>query len=148
MVISHQYIGQLISDQTKDRLRDAIFGNVGTTITFRVGARDADFLEEHYAPEILAQDLVNLPNYNIYMKLLVDGVSTRPFSATTLPPIKVEISATRTKELVALSRKNYARSRKEVENDIAMWAGMRVATPVAKPDPLRESSVASVNKEE
>ncbi|MFH1769326.1 MAG: type IV secretion system DNA-binding domain-containing protein [Parcubacteria group bacterium] len=139
LVISHQYIGQLITESGNDKLRDAIFGNVGTTVTFRVGAQDAEFLETHYAPEILAQDLINLPNFNVYMKLLINGMSSRPFSATILPPIKVEVSPEHKKFIIDNSRKNYARPRIDVENEIAEWAGMRTAGAPTPPDPLRES---------
>ncbi len=91
LTLAHQYIGQLITD-TSTAVRDAVFGNVGTMIVFRVGAADAEFLEKEFEPEFTPQDIVNLPNYNIYLKLMVDGITSRPFSATTLPPIKIENS--------------------------------------------------------
>jgi hypothetical protein len=81
LVLAHQYIEQL-----SDKVRAAVFGNVGTMCVFRVGAGDADFLEKEYAPEFTANDLVNLAKYNIYMKLMIDGVASRPFSAHTLSP--------------------------------------------------------------
>jgi hypothetical protein len=146
MVISHQYIGQLVSESTRDRLRDAIFGNVGTTITFRVGARDAEFLEQHYAPEILQEDLINLPNYNVYMRLLIDGVASRPFSAKTLPPIHTTISPEQIQAIINYSRKNYTRTRKEVEDEISRWAGMRTAGLEQRPDPI-QSSKSDTQKE-
>jgi len=62
-----------------------VFGNVGTMITFRLGLADAEILEKEFYPEMSAIDLVNLPNHEIYLKLMVDGVVTRPFSAETLP---------------------------------------------------------------
>ena len=73
-------------DQLDESLRGAILGNVGTTIAFRVGLSDAEVLEKEFHPEFSASDLVNLPNYHIYLKLMVDGVVSRPFSATTIPP--------------------------------------------------------------
>ena len=67
-------------------MRGAILGNVGTTISFRVGLSDAEVLEKEFFPEFAVNDLVNLPNYNIYMKLMIDGGMSKPFSAVTLPP--------------------------------------------------------------
>ena len=53
---------------------------------FRVGAEDAEFLEKEFMPTFYANDLVNLPNYNVYVRLMIDGISSKPFSASTLPP--------------------------------------------------------------
>ena len=89
LVIAHQYIGQLVTD-TSTAVRDAVFGNVGTMVTFRVGAADAEFLEQEYMPEFLQNDLIRLANRDIYIKLMIDGITSRPFSARTItvPPIK------------------------------------------------------------
>jgi hypothetical protein len=84
LVLAHQYLAQL-----DDEVMDAVLGNVGTTIAFRVGATDAELLEGEFAPEFKALDLVNLPNYHIYLKLMVSGVVSRPFSAETLPTSSV-----------------------------------------------------------
>jgi len=125
MVISHQYIGQLVTEQTQERLKDAVFGNVGTTITFRVSAQDAEFLEKHYAPYLLADDLIGLPNHHVYMKMMIDGLSSRPFSAVTLPPIKIETTPEQKLAIINNSRKNYGKTRAEVEEGIALWAGSK-----------------------
>ena len=85
LIMAHQYIRQLISGDST-RMRDAVFGNVGTMIAFRVGAEDAEFLEKEFQPDFMANDLVNLPKYNFYIKLMIDGVASRPFSAETIPP--------------------------------------------------------------
>jgi hypothetical protein len=82
MILSHQFTSQL-----DIQVRDAILGNVGTIISFRVGVPDAEILAREFYPEITDVDLVNLPNYHIYLKLMVDGVVSRPFSATTLSPL-------------------------------------------------------------
>jgi hypothetical protein len=81
LVLAHQYLTQLDLE-----VRDAVLGNVGTIIAFRVGPADAEVLEKEFQPEITSIDLMNLPNYHIYLKLLVDGVVSRPFSAETLMP--------------------------------------------------------------
>lgn len=79
LILAHQFLTQL-----ELPVRDAILGNVGTTISFRLGLADADIMEKEFYPEFNAIDLVCLPNYHIYLKLMVDGVVTRPFSAATL----------------------------------------------------------------
>lgn len=123
LILAHQYIGQLVTD-VSTKVRDAIFGNVGTMIVFRVGAADAEFLESEFEPEFVIQDIVNLPNYNAYIKLMVDGVTTRPFSATTIPPLKVDSSAVSEKSLVEMTQKRYARPQQIVEEEINDWSGI------------------------
>ncbi|MCL5004592.1 MAG: type IV secretory system conjugative DNA transfer family protein, partial [Patescibacteria group bacterium] len=123
LVIAHQYIGQLA---TKDStvVRDAIFGNVGTMIVFRVGAADAEFLEKELEPDFTIEDVVNLPNRQIYLKLMVDGVTSRPFSANTLPPLNVSTHENNHEAVFETSRKLYAKKRNEVEEEIYRWSGM------------------------
>lgn len=105
LILSHQYIEQL-----NEKIRAAIFGNVGTIISFRVGADDAKYLARELYPVFTETDLVNLPNYHIYLKLLIDGVTSRPFSAVTLTcPQKRTSYKT---EVVETSRHKYAGQRK------------------------------------
>jgi len=78
LTITHQYI-----EQMEEEVRDAVFGNVGTMVTFRVGAFDAEVLEKEFAPQFTAEDLVNLGIYQIYLKLMIDGMPSKPFSAVT-----------------------------------------------------------------
>ena len=131
LIISHQYIGQLVTTGAgvaSTKVRDAIFGNVGTTINFRVGAVDAEFLETQYMPDLIGQDLVNLPNHNVYIKLMIDGFSSRAFSATTLPPIRVESKEEYQQIIINNSRRQFGKPRREVEDMIAQWSGMRTST--------------------
>lgn len=123
LIMANQYIGQLVHDQNV-KVKDAIFGNVGTFVAFRAGGEDVEFLEEkQFSPNIVAQDLLNLPNYNIYLRLLIDGVPSRPFSAITLPPfLKPEISYA--EEIIDYSRKNYGTPRAEVDRIISVAAGI------------------------
>src|SRR5438876_259256 len=79
MILAHQYLSQLDL-----QIRDAILGNVGTMIAFRLGVADAEILENEFRPEISAMDLISLPNYHVYVKLMIDGVASRTFSAETL----------------------------------------------------------------
>lgn len=122
LIIAHQYTAQL-SNENGTAVRDAVFGNVGTMIIFRVGADDAEFIEKEFEPEFTAQDLVNLPNYHVYLKLMIDGVTSRPFSASTLPPLKIDPSAGVKEKIIESSRKLYARPREEVEAEINRWSG-------------------------
>ncbi|MCG3134375.1 MAG: hypothetical protein HMLKMBBP_01681 [Planctomycetes bacterium] len=82
LVLAHQFSAQLETE-----VRDAVFGNVGTLIVFRVGPDDARVLHRQFSPEFQELDLVNLPDHDIYVRLLVQGAPARPFSATTLPPL-------------------------------------------------------------
>lgn len=79
LILAHQYVSQL-----DPQVRDAVLGNTGTIITFRLGAEDAQLLEKEFSPELSALDLTTLPNYHIYLKVMVDGEVTRPFSAHTI----------------------------------------------------------------
>ncbi len=117
IILAHQYITQL-----EEPVRDAVFGNIGTLISFRVGAEDAEFLEKEFAPEFTASDLVNLSKFDVYLKLMIDGMASRPFSATTLPPYSKQEKSYRDK-VIALSRERYASSKEEVEKKIASWSG-------------------------
>lgn len=115
LTIAHQYI-----EQMEEEVRDAVFGNVGTMITFRVGAFDAEVLEKEFAPVFTAEDLVNLGFTQIYLKLMIDGVSSSPFSATTIGPIaRPEISFK--DDVINSSHMQFARPRAEVEETIAKF---------------------------
>lgn len=115
LTIAHQYI-----EQMEEEVRNAVFGNVGTMITFRVGAFDAEVLEKEFAPVFTAEDLVNLGFTQIYLKLMIDEVSSSPFSSTTMGPIaKPEISFK--EDVINSSHAQFARPRKEVEETIAKF---------------------------
>ena len=81
LVLAHQYLTQL-----EPTVKDAILGNVGTIIVFRIGATDAEIFAQEFAPEFKITDFTNLPNYHIYLKMMIDGKMSQPFSAVTLPP--------------------------------------------------------------
>lgn len=115
LTIAHQYI-----EQMSEEVRAAVFGNVGTMITFRVGAFDAEILEKEFAPQFTAEDLVNLGFAQIYLKLMIDGVSSQPFSATTMPPIK-EPEISFKQEVIDTSREQFAMKREVVEQEVMNW---------------------------
>jgi TraM recognition site of TraD and TraG len=111
LFLTHQYIDQLHED-----IRKAILGNVGTIISFRIGANDAEILKPEFNSLFDVEDFIRLPQYAIYLKLLIDGTTSEPFSAYTLP-IAREREFTK-EEVIEFSRKNYASTKEEVENKI------------------------------
>jgi len=133
LILTHQYIAQM-----EDKVRDAVFGNVGTIISFRVGAEDAEYLEKEFYPEFAASDLVNLAKYNIYLKLMIDGVAGRPFSAETLPPL-IKPGESSKEKIIGVSRQRYGTSRKIVEEKIARWFGLQESAEADKPLSLKEA---------
>ena len=125
LTVAHQYTAQLVVDKSS-AVRDAVFGNVGTMVVFRVGSDDAEFLESEFDPEFTPQDIVNLPNYKVYMKLMIDGVTSRPFSAKTLPPMVKSGDKHVEEEVIKTSRALYCRPKAVVEREINDWSGMAV----------------------
>ncbi len=122
LFVAHQYIEQL-----EESVRAAIFGNVGTLICFRVGAGDAEFLQREFEPSIINQDLVNLAKYKIYLKLMVDGISSNPFQAATLPPLAIPENGPETAEkVIRVSRERYATKRELIESKILKWSGLEI----------------------
>ena len=124
LTLANQYLGQLdemTATGKSTRIREAIFGNVGTMIIFRVGAEDALFLEKEFGPNVSAQDLINLPKYNTFVKLMVDGITTTPFSAQTLP-LPPKPKASNVAKIIKISREKYGTERKKIEEKIERWA--------------------------
>ena len=143
LTIAHQYI-----EQMSEEVRAAVFGNVGTMITFRVGAFDAEILEKEFSPQFTAEDLVNLGFTQIYLKLMIDGVSSSPFSASTMPPIK-EPEKSFKQEVVDMSRVQFAMKRASVEQDVLDWH--KDKGPVVKKEPVKiptETTLVKEKKEE
>ncbi len=118
LIVAHQYVLQL-----PEKVSDAIFGNGGTLVTFRLGSQDAEIFEKEFGPEFVLEDLVNIPKYNIVLKLLIDGVASKPFSASTLPPMtKNSTYEDRSSIIINESRKKYSMSRELVEEQIRNWS--------------------------
>jgi hypothetical protein len=122
LIVGHQYIGQLVQDKNT-KVRDAVFGNVGTIVTFRIGAADAEFMEKEFAPLFTENDLVNLPKHNVLLKLMINGVASDPFTAETLPPMTINAPTGNTEKIMRISRERYANPVKEVEEKILRWMG-------------------------
>ncbi|MFZ2835434.1 MAG: type IV secretion system DNA-binding domain-containing protein, partial [Candidatus Moraniibacteriota bacterium] len=123
LILAHQYINQLIFDGNAT-VKDAIFGNVGTMVTFRVGAEDAEALEKEFDPVFLMNDIINLSKYDIYLKLMIDGIAGDAFSARTLLPVDLSDTDMNVEKVIAISRERYGKSSIEVADKIARWSGM------------------------
>ncbi len=117
LIMAHQYVAQL-----DEIVADAVFGNVGTLVTFRVGGSDAEALVKEFTPTFVEEDVVNLPKFSVILKLMIDGVASQPFTSSTLPPIG---SATGSAEkVIKVSRERYAKKRDAIEEKILRWSGM------------------------
>ncbi|MBI4054319.1 MAG: type IV secretion system DNA-binding domain-containing protein [Candidatus Doudnabacteria bacterium] len=164
LIMAHQYIGQLVTDQKNTMMRDAVFGNVGSMVVFRVGSADAEFLEIEFDPVFTMNDLINLPKYHVYVKLMIDGVTSNPFSASTLPPLSQPTN--NADKVIKVSRERYGNERPEIEEKINRWLGQeffrqsaneenqlgdldaenfRFKTKVAQPAAIAEATVEKVN---
>jgi hypothetical protein len=119
LILAHQFIAQL-----DEAVKDAVFGNVGTLVSFRVGALDAELLEKEFRPTFHGNDLVNLSKYAIYIRLMIDGVANRPFSATTLSPINLSDTRENIEKIVRVSRERYSKKKGVVEDKIYRWSGI------------------------
>lgn len=115
LIMTNQYTAQL-----SETVSNAIFGNVGTMAVFRVGASDASVLEKEMEPVFNANDMVNLANYNVYLKMAIDGVTRPAFSAITLPPYSEKCGLK--EKIIRISRMQFTRLKVQVEQEIASWS--------------------------
>jgi len=119
LIMAHQYVAQL-----DEVVGDAVFGNVGTIVAFRVGGADSEILAKEFAPIFLEEDIVNLAKFNIILKLMINGVASQPFSAFSLGPL-VEPTASAEK-VIRVSRERYAKRREVIEEKITRWSGLGI----------------------
>lgn len=127
--IAHQFIKQL-----DEGIRDSVFGNVGSMCAFRVSSDDAEYLEKQFEPVFTAQDLMNIDNWNAYIKMLMNGTPQDPFSIATLPPDNgnPDVAA----QIKEMSYQKYGRDRAEVEREV-MERYTKKSAPVPPQPPLR-----------
>ena len=139
LTIANQYI-----EQMEEEVRNAVFGNVGTTVIFRIGPMDAQFLEPVFGPTFLPEDMVGLGRGDIYLNLMIDGVGSAPFSAHTLPPVDAPAESYRD-DIVYHTRQRYGRPRAIVEQEVReageKWQG--AAKEKHKQDSARGQKPAS-----
>ncbi|MFA5270501.1 MAG: TraM recognition domain-containing protein [Patescibacteria group bacterium] len=112
LVVAHQFVAQL-----EEKIRDAVLGNVGTMVSFRIGAPDTEVIGKEFAPGVSENDLVNIENRNAYIKLMVDGAATKPFNLTALSPMGTPNPKVMD-ALKKLSRLKYGRDRRIVDAEI------------------------------
>lgn len=139
LIIAHQYV-----EQMEEEVRAAVFGNVGTTVAFRVGPFDAEVLETVFSPEFMKEDLVNLGFAQIYLSLMIDGVGSRPFSATTIPPIEPPPHNFKL-QVIQSSRNNFGTVRAKVEEALVqeLTAGNEPEAEPAQKDRHERSNYQS-----
>ncbi len=137
LTIAHQYV-----EQMDEFVRPAVFGNVGTMIVFRIGANDAELLEKEFAPQFTIEDLVNLGQFQMYLKLMIDGLTSQPFSSKNLPPI-AHPDVSYVQEIIAASREQFAKPRMAVEEEIVKF---HEATPAPKAAPKGLPTAPAVPK--
>ncbi|OGH84449.1 MAG: hypothetical protein A2261_01575 [Candidatus Magasanikbacteria bacterium RIFOXYA2_FULL_44_8] len=116
LIIAHQYLKQLEDNKGKTAVRDAVLGNAGTMVAYRIGVEDAEILQKEFAPTFSAYDLINVEQFTTYTKLLIDNTAAKPFNMNIYPP------QSGNKELAAaikeLSRLKYGRPREIVDAEI------------------------------
>jgi hypothetical protein len=137
LTIAHQYI-----EQMEEEVRAAVFGNVGTMVAFRVGSFDAEVLEKEFSPRFTAEDIVNLGMYQVYLRLMIDGMGSQPFSATNLPPIAPP-AVSYVSQIMESSRAQFAQPRAGVEEQIKTQMAATVAAPKPERKPVEQSAGAS-----
>ena len=115
LIVAHQYVKQMT-----EIVHDAIFGNVGTMIAFRIGADDAESFEKEFKPTFLPEDFTNIGRFQMYLKLMIDGVTSSAFSASSMGPYPKPDNDF-VKEIIESSRALYSHPRKEVEDHILKW---------------------------
>lgn len=142
LTVANQYI-----DQMTEEVRNAVIGNVGTFISFRVGSTDAEIMEKEFAPNFVAEDMVNLGFTQMYLKLMIDGIGSKPFSASSMPPIP-KPEKKYVEEIVSFSRKHYAGEKPLVEEEIKKWTHKDYNLEIQKtmpPKPVKKPDVPTGN---
>jgi len=125
LILAHQYISQL-TESGNEKIRNAIFGNVGTMLSFRTGSDDAEVLEKEFQPIFKSQQLIALNKTQVALRMSIEGRSSNPFLANTLPPIFTNFGG-KFETMRQSSRKNYSRPKELVEKTTADWLEGKIA---------------------
>jgi len=138
--MAHQYINQLVVSKgggTTSEIRDAVFGNVGTMQSFKVGADDAEYLAKEYAPVLTEQDIIGIANYKAYLKLNIDSSASRPFSLETIYDTKG--ASEKIREIAKqYSRMKHGRKKIFVDQEITSRIGIDISGGAKKEKPFKE----------
>ncbi len=129
LTIAHQYLGQLVQSGNNAKIRDAVLGTVGTMVAFKIGVEDADVLAKEFAPVFSSYDLINIEQYNAYVKLLIDNAAARPFNLRTQAPAPGSTQVAQ--GLKERSRARYGRDRAQVQAEILARTRLGEATTQA-----------------
>ncbi|MBM3231245.1 hypothetical protein FJZ28_02860, partial [Candidatus Peregrinibacteria bacterium] len=122
LTMANQYVAQLLIGERSTKLRDAVFGNVGSLVSFQVGSEDAELLSLQFEEAVTPKDILSLPKYHAYMRLMIDGIPSKPFSVSTLAPPEFVQDKGRAGIIRDLSRERYSERREIVEEKINKWA--------------------------
>ncbi len=117
LTMANQYIAQM-----PDEVRDAVFGNVGTTVSFQVGFDDAEYISQQFGEEVLPPDLVSMSKYTAYTRLLIDGMPSKTFSFNTLPPPEPDFVPEQLEKVKKVSRERYAKPTAMIQDKIKRWS--------------------------
>ncbi|HLD71631.1 MAG TPA: DUF87 domain-containing protein, partial [Candidatus Peribacteraceae bacterium] len=144
LTMANQYVNQLLIGEKSTVLRDAVFGNVGSLVCFQVGSDDAEPLSLQFEEMVQQKDILSLPKYHAYMRLMIKGIPSKPFSLGTLPPPVFEQDEDRVEKIRRLSRERYTERREVVEEKIGKWAASaRVAQ-----DSIKQAEKSKEKEEE
>lgn len=142
LTMANQYIAQM-----PEEVRDAVFGNVGTILSYQVGFDDAEYLSGQFGEEVLPNDLVNLSKFTAYMRLLIDGMPSKTFSLETLPPPDYHPDADRREKVIRLARERYCSPKVVVEDKIMRWSkGLDVDEDANSALPVPESTQKTISE--
>ncbi len=122
LIMAHQYIGQLVGKtsaygESSSKMRDAVFGNVGTICSFKIGAEDAEYMAKEMAPVLSEQDVIGIPNFHCYVKLNINNVTSRPFNMQTMYD-ESDRNEAMAKLIKEYSRLKYGRKKSFVDQEI------------------------------
>jgi len=137
LTVAHQYI-----EQMEDEVKAAVFGNVGSMVTFRVGATDAEAFEKEFAPYFTMDDIVNLDAFQVYLRLMIDGVGSKPFSAHTLDPMQ-RPATSHAEAVIAHSRAMYGKPVFEVTEEVTEFYKPKIKET---PEKSKDESVVKVRE--